>query len=128
MSSHTGSSSMVRHLDEQHEYFFREGCYILELLNDQQDESCSIARARVLPGKETRQHKLIATAERYVILQGEGTVTIEKRSSQVQEGSVVFIPEAHVQNIRNTGTVDLVFLAICTPRFKSECYVDVERL
>jgi len=110
--------------DESREYYFREGCYILELWNDPGDPDVSIARARVAPGKTTRQHQLFDTTERYVILQGCGRFYSGTHSSDVQAGDVVVIPPTKDQSIENTGDADLVFLAICTPRFELDCYKD----
>ena len=38
---------------------------------------------------------------------------------------VVLIPRACPQRITNTQDEDLIFLAICTPRFESEVYEEV---
>ncbi len=56
------------------EFYIDEGCYITELSNSTDDPGLSIARARVEPGVTTNLHKLSATVERYVILQGEALV------------------------------------------------------
>ena len=48
------------------------------------------------------------------------------KPNHVSAGDVVLIPpEAH-QRITNTGSSDLVFLAICSPRFSEAVYVDSE--
>jgi len=39
---------------------------------------------------------------------------------------VVVIPPGCRQRIRNTGSSELVFLAICSPRFEPRHYEDVE--
>jgi mannose-6-phosphate isomerase-like protein (cupin superfamily) len=115
----------VRHPQEKEEYFFEEGCFILELSNVATDPEVSIARARV-PGRgETRLHRLIDTTERYVILSGRGEATVGDLVSQVVPGDVVLIPAGAPQTIRNPGDDDLVFLAICSPRFLPECYQDL---
>jgi mannose-6-phosphate isomerase-like protein (cupin superfamily) len=109
------------------EYWFREGCHILELSNTPVDAAVSIARARVTPGQRTRWHRLVATTERYVILEGEGSVEIGNSPPQtVTPGSVVIIPPLCRQRITNTGERDLIFLAICSPRFMPENYQDGE--
>ncbi|MEC5387785.1 cupin domain-containing protein [Uliginosibacterium sp. H3] len=109
------------------EYFFGEGCYITEWSNSPDDAAASIARARVLPGVTTRWHGLDGIAERYVILAGKGSVEVGKLPAMpVEPGDVVVIPPGERQRIRNTGDADLVFLAICTPRFVVEAYVDLE--
>ncbi|MEZ5534003.1 MAG: cupin domain-containing protein [Thiolinea sp.] len=112
---------------EAEEYYFHEGCHILELSNSPADENASIARARVEPGQTTRWHRLHNTTERYVILQGEGLVEVSDLApAPVYPGNVVIIPPMQPQRITNTGTADLIFLAICTPRFKPDCYEDTE--
>lgn len=107
------------------EYYFEEGCFINELSNEPYDAAVSIARARVEPGRTTRWHYLEGTTERYVIISGTGMVeTGEQPSAPVSAGDVVLIQPGVRQRISNTGEDDLVFLAICSPRFLPENYVD----
>jgi mannose-6-phosphate isomerase-like protein (cupin superfamily) len=117
----------IKLYDEKQEYFFAEGCFITELSNSGDDPDVSIARARLEPGKTTRWHFLRGTSERYVVQQGQGSVEIGDLSAQrVTAGDVVVIPPEVRQRISNVGTDDLVFLAICSPRFTVEAYVDIE--
>ena len=110
------------------EYFFEEGCFILELSNSESDPQLSIARARLEPKKKTDLHCLSNTIERYVILEGQGEVSLGDTDPQtVAYGDVVIIPENCPQSIRNSGEQDLVFLVICTPRFKVENYIGLEK-
>lgn len=110
---------------ESDEYYFPEGCYILEHLNDPADPAASIARARVPPGGATRRHHLAATTERYLIQAGQGAVEVGDAAPQaVAPGDVVLIPPGVTQRITNSGPEDLVFLAICTPRFRPGNYRD----
>ncbi len=103
---------------EEQEYFFEEGCYILERLNDPADPGASIARARVPQGGATRRHWLAGTTERYLVVAGHGEVHIgDAAPVTVSPGDAVLIPADTPQRITNTGSEDLVFLAICTPRF-----------
>ena len=109
------------------EYWYREGCYITELSNTADDPAASIARARVPPGGKTRWHHVEGTAERYLILEGNGRAEVgEAAPQEVGPGDVVLIPPACRQRIANAGSGDLVFLAICTPRFRHENYRDLE--
>lgn len=117
----------VIHPDEADEYGTEERCFILEMSNSARDEALSIARARVGPGVTTAWHRVEETAERYVILSGEGRVEIEGLSPEaVTVGDVVIIPPDARQRISNTGRNDLVFLALCTPRFQPERYIHDE--
>ncbi len=117
----------IRHVDPDSESLIPEACFILELSNSPDDPDVSIARARVAPGAATRWHRLTGTAERYVILAGAGRVEVGALPPQdVKPGDVVLIPPACRQRITNIGGADLVFLAVCTPRFQPGCYEDLE--
>lgn len=114
-------------MDPGAEFFTPEQCHILELSNIPGDPDCSIARARVEPGGVTRWHVLAGTAERYVVLAGRGRAEIGARPPrEVGPGDVVLIPPGCRQRIANAGPADLVFLAVCTPRFRPENYADVD--
>jgi mannose-6-phosphate isomerase-like protein (cupin superfamily) len=105
------------------EYYFEEGCYITENWNQPVDEACSIARARVPGGGRTQIHWLTGIEERYLIVQGQGQVFLgEAAGKEVGPGDVVVIPAGVPQSIHNPGNEDLVFYAICTPRFRPEAY------
>jgi mannose-6-phosphate isomerase-like protein (cupin superfamily) len=109
------------------EFYTDEKCYILESSNSNSDEALSIARARVVPGVTTNWHRLKRQIERYYIVSGEGKVEVgELEPTHVKEGDVVIIPPMCKQRITNTGTNDLVFLAMCTPRFTPDDYEDLE--
>lgn len=115
----------VIHEDLSSEFFTDELCHITELSNSTDDPELSIARARVEPGVTTRWHRLKTSAERYVILSGSGEVEIgDLPSKAVKSGDIVLIPAMCRQRIKNTGNEDLVFLALCTPRFRLEDYED----
>lgn len=109
------------------EFHFREGCHITEHWNLAGDPALSLARARVPPGVTTRRHRLSGITERYLILAGNGRVEVDGLApSHVEPGDVVLIPPGTAQRITNTGDADLIFLAACTPRFRDECYRDLE--
>jgi mannose-6-phosphate isomerase-like protein (cupin superfamily) len=119
--------SHIRRTRPEDEYFFMEGCHILELSNSDDDPDASIARARVESGVTTRLHCLDGITERYVMLVGRGVVRVgDSRPVEVGPQDVVIIPAGVPQQITNTGTSDLVFLAVCTPRFKLEAYRDLD--
>jgi len=108
------------------EYYFKEGCFIEEWHNSSDYEDMSIARVRVEAKTETRLHVLDETTERYVILTGQGLVTVDNKSWVVKEGDVVVIESGQSQKIKNEQESDLIFLAICVPRFQEKNYRDIE--
>jgi mannose-6-phosphate isomerase-like protein (cupin superfamily) len=117
----------IKHMNLEAEFYTPENCYINELSNTPDDPDASIARARIPPGVTTRWHRLVGTAERYVILDGRGSVEIGSLSAlEVGVGDVVLIPPFCRQRITNLGPRDLIFLAVCTPRFRPEAYMDID--
>ncbi len=121
-----GQTTIYRYHDSPSE-LIEERCFVRELSNQESDAAVSIAEARVLPGVTTRWHQLTATTERYVILQGEGMVeTSDCSKTLVGKGDVVVIPPDTPQRITNCGQQDLLFLAVCSPRFSFDAYHDVE--
>ena len=114
-------------LNLKDEFYTPERCHIIEMLNSPDDADVSIARARVEPGVTTCWHRLKEIAERYVILEGRGCVEVgDFPPTDVGVGDVVIIAPQCRQRITNTGSGDLIFLAICTPRFQSSHYEDIE--
>ncbi|HOU51402.1 MAG: cupin domain-containing protein [Smithella sp.] len=109
------------------EFYMAEGCFITELSNSADDPAVSIARARVEPGVTTRRHRLQGITERYFIISGKGRVEIgDLPPQEVNSGDVVLIPPMCSQRIANIGKEDLIFLAICSPRYTQDVYEDVE--
>lgn len=103
-----------------------ERCYITELVNDEAWPEFSIARTRVEPGVTTQLHAL-AVHEVYVIEAGSGLMSLgDEPPYAVGPGSVVTIPKQVSQRIENTGSDDLLFVCVCTPRFSQNCYTSLE--
>jgi mannose-6-phosphate isomerase-like protein (cupin superfamily) len=112
--------------DPSAEFFTDERCHIL-VSDAVDDDTVSIARARVEPGVTTAWHSLTGVDERYVLISGEGLVEIgDDAPTRVGAGDVVAIPSGERQRIINTGLTDLIFLCICTPPFTPDCYVDLD--
>ena len=117
----------IKRFQPDTETWIEEGCHIVELHNTEMDADCSIARARLEPGRTTRLHCLHGIIERYVIIEGTGEVIVGDLPPQVvRELDVVNIPAGVSQSISNTARTDLIFLCICTPRFVAEKYQDLE--
>lgn len=109
------------------EFHTEELCHVRELSNIAHDPAVSIAEARVEPGVVTRWHRLAGITERYVILRGEGRMEAGALPPRVVgPGDVVIIPPGCPQRIANIGGTDLLFLAICSPRFVPEAYEDID--
>lgn len=119
-------ATLKRH-DPSTEYDTAERCAILEHWNDPSDPQVSVARARVAPGVTTAWHRLDGITERYLIVSGHGRVEVGDAAPQaVGPGDVVVIPPQCRQRIANLGDTDLLFLAVCTPRFVPQAYRSLE--
>ena len=117
----------IKQQNLKNEFYTSEKCYVTELSNTPDDPDVSIARARVESGVTIRWHRLKGTFERYVVISGRGIVEIgEQPPREVTAGDIVLIPPMCRQRITNTGTDDLIFLAICTPRFSQDIYEDID--
>jgi mannose-6-phosphate isomerase-like protein (cupin superfamily) len=123
----TGPLPAIRRFDPATEFDTAERCAIVELSNVAADPGVSIARARVAPRVTTAWHRLRGTTERYLIVEGRGRVEVgDLAPTDVGPGDVVLIPPMCRQRIANTGDADLVFLAICSPRFVPDAYESLE--
>lgn len=112
---------------DRKESYTEERCFISEIINESNHDGFSIARARVAPGVTTALHALQGTTEVYYMLRGEGRMEVAGRElGKVEPGDTVTIPAGASQRIVNTGEEDLLFLCICSPRFRPEVYRDLE--
>jgi mannose-6-phosphate isomerase-like protein (cupin superfamily) len=121
------SPPALRRFDASTEFDTAERCAILEMSNTPADPGVSIARARVAPRVTTAWHRLRGTTERYLIVEGRGRVEVgDLAPADLGPGDVVLIPPMCRQRIANTGDTDLVFIAICSPRFVPDAYESLE--
>ena len=124
---HTLEQAQLRRAAQAEERMTAERCAIAELSNGEFDPEVSIARARVAAGATTRWHRLIGIRERYVVLEGRGRVEVGDLGAQdILPGDVVLIPDDCRQRVTALGDTDLLFLAICSPRFRWEAYEDID--
>lgn len=80
---------------------------------------CSIAHAIVQAGEATLPHLLERSVELYYILEGTGEMHIGGEQAPVRAGQIVYIPPGARQFIKNTGSGDLVFLCIVSPKWQA---------
>lgn len=108
------------------EFWTDERCYITELHNHEMSPEASLAVARVEPGVTTQLHRLDGVCERYIVQQGTGVLEVDGVKQTLNVGDQAVIPDGASQRIENTGTTDLLFYCLCTPRFLPESYVNLE--
>lgn len=92
---------------------------IMHPLHDQVDIGYSLAHAKVDVGKASLPHQLKGS-ETYYILDGEGEMYIDDTILKISKDDVFWVPPNASQYIKNTGTIDLVFLCIVEPYWQEE--------
>jgi mannose-6-phosphate isomerase-like protein (cupin superfamily) len=92
---------------------------ILHPIRDGVHLGYSLALALLHPGEASRRHKL-AASEVYYVLYGTGLMHVGDESETVEAGQTVYIPAGEVQWIKNEAGVDLAFLCIVDPPWRSE--------
>jgi mannose-6-phosphate isomerase-like protein (cupin superfamily) len=113
---------LVRNLTDCIEFTAGDNCILREIFHPDKEQlslGYSLAHAVVKPGDTTWLHRL-KTSEVYFILEGEGIMHIDGKSSPVKEGCTIYIPPMAAQNITNSGTIDLKFICIVDPAWKKE--------
>jgi len=110
----------------QGEFWTDERCWITELHNDDASPEASLAIARVEPGVTTQLHRLDGVCERYILREGEGILEVDGVRQHLKTGDQAVIPAGAAQRIENTGSGQLVFYCLCTPRFVPSSYIDLE--
>ncbi len=113
---------LIRRLQDCDEFVGGDDSVLRELLHPAKagiDIRYSLAHAMVKPGERTKPHRL-KTTEVYYLLQGQGRMHIGDETQEVTARSAIYIPPHGVQWIENTGRVDLIFLCIVDPAWRSE--------
>lgn len=110
----------------QNEFWTEERCFITEFHNSDASPEASLALARVEPGVTTQLHSLTGVIERYIVRKGEGVLEVDGVRQTLAVGDQSVIPAGAAQRIENTGTGDLEFYCLCTPRFRPDSYVNLE--
>ncbi|MFM8635140.1 MAG: cupin domain-containing protein [Planctomycetia bacterium] len=78
----------------------------------------SLAEARLAPGQSTTPHHHKVTEEIYYVLTGTALMTLAGETRPVGPGDAIAIPPGMIHTIKNTGSVELVFLCTCAPGYE----------
>ena len=79
----------------------------------------SIAQFTLEPGKKSRLHKM-SSSEIYYILDGNAELRINEETYKLEKDDSVYVQPNSKQIIENTGSVNLRFLCIVEPAWKSD--------
>jgi mannose-6-phosphate isomerase-like protein (cupin superfamily) len=86
----------------------------------------AIKRIEVAPGHRLSLQRHEGRDERWVVVAGEGIVTLGKRTRRLTPGGSVSIPKRTVHRLENDGTEPLILIEIQTGTHLDEA--DIERL
>ena len=111
---------------EAGEFWTAERCFITEIVNDDKVPEVSLAIARIEPGVRTQLHSLSGVEEIYVVRSGRGIIEIDGVEQALGPGDQAIVPRSAAQRMTNTGQDDLSCYCLCRPRFRPECYIDLE--
>lgn len=89
-------------------------------VNDGTDPNHSLARIIIPPGKSSTTHFHKISEETYYFLEGEGQMKVNQKDFSLQAGQSCYLAPGDIHYIKNTGDVDLEFLAVCTPAWIPE--------
>ncbi|MHA1124675.1 MAG: cupin domain-containing protein [Candidatus Heimdallarchaeota archaeon] len=112
----------IRNIKEEkkkaEEFFFRsqDRTIINEL---EKNKDFSIAYGELKVGEKTKRHVMEMT-EMYYILEGEGKLTVNKDNYELAEDMYIKVPPDSIQQLENTGKINLRFLCIVTPPYDPE--------
>lgn len=79
----------------------------------------SLAQFTLEPGKKSKLHQM-KSSEIYYILEGTGNLTINEESHFLGKNDSAYVPPNSKQYIENAGDVDLKFLCIVEPAWKTD--------
>jgi len=80
------------------------------ILEDRQ--TYKVKRIEVLPGKRLSYQKHEKRAEHWIVVEGEGIVTLEGREIRISPGQAVDIPRMAPHRIHNPGKNPLIFIEV----------------
>lgn len=71
-----------------------------------------VKRITVRPGRRLSYQRHEHRSEHWLVVSGEGIVTLDGTDSPVRAGTAVDVPVGTAHRIHNTGTEDLVFIEV----------------
>jgi mannose-6-phosphate isomerase len=91
-----------------------------------ESDSYKVKRIEVLPKKRLSYQKHARRSEHWMVVAGEGKVTLDGREIDVRTGSTVDVPVGAAHRIENVGHENLIFIEIQRGSYLGED--DIQRL
>lgn len=107
---------VVKDAEELEHFMAGDLCSLAEVLHPKNERlpfsGFSLSHAEVLPHGSTLPHKLIKSSEVYWIIDGSGTLYINRKSVDLKKGRAVLVPPSAEQYVVNNGDKSLEFICI----------------
>ena len=100
---------------------------ILKEYNQNYTIGCGIAYVTIPKGSGTDPHVIEGTTEVDQILKGKGEIVVNSKIMSFKEGDTVYIQSGAHQGVTNTGSEDLIFLAVTYPPYDPSADSSVKR-
>jgi len=116
---------LIRDLSAARYFTAGDGTTLCEWLHPHREKKglqmgYSLAHAILRPGEASRPHRLRTSSEVFVILAGEGSITVDDEIAAVSAGQAVYVPPGATQHLCNTGHEDLAFICLVSPPWREE--------
>lgn len=92
-----------------------------------QEDEVWVKRVEVGPGERISLQKHAHRSEKWIVVSGQGLVTVNELTIVVSKGSIIDIPVGVMHRIANLGKKPLVFIEVaCGPKLTEEDIVRFE--
>jgi mannose-6-phosphate isomerase-like protein (cupin superfamily) len=104
------------------EFTALDGSRVVELVRPEREGSrnLSLARATISPRRSTYRHRHPEAEEVYYVLQGEGTLEMNRRIERVSAGEARLIPAGAEHRVTCMSEEPMVILCACSPPYRDE--------
>lgn len=79
----------------------------------------SLAHGTLPPGQRSKRH-VLASAEVYYFLAGQGRLTVDGEVTFIECGTTIYVPPGGQQFLENTGETNVEFLCLVDPAWRME--------
>lgn len=83
-------------------------------------EECKVKRLWIKPGQQPSYQYHHKRSETWVIVKGEGLLTLNDVEREVASGEVIFVPCGVKHRLKNIGEEELIFIEVQTGEYFGE--------
>ena len=97
----------------------QDGASVYELLSPQERQmlGMSLAMGELPPHKKAILHYHILSQELYYVISGTGRITLDDKTADIKQGSVIVVPRYTVHGLENNSSRPLHVLCLAAPAY-----------